>query len=107
MLIDSVRGYNENSMAYLAYDPASTNIQPVTGYAGIRSIGVSGHNFKSASVYFFDGHAESVPAGTFLKDLNYHVTGVDPGLSNNGCYGDLDLPNSSSCKGYWTAAAGD
>jgi prepilin-type N-terminal cleavage/methylation domain-containing protein/prepilin-type processing-associated H-X9-DG protein len=109
LLIDSVRGFNENSMGYLAYDPApaATNVQPQTGYAGIRSIAISGHSFKSASVSFFDGHAETVLTGTFLKDSNYHVTGVDPGLTNNGCQGDLDLPNSSSTKGYWTAAAGD
>jgi prepilin-type N-terminal cleavage/methylation domain-containing protein len=113
MLLDFVRGSGEQSMGYLEYDPNQSNSNLVqtssdnTGYAGVRGIGVSAHNFKSASVAFFDNHAETVLYGTFVKDPNYHVTGVDPGGTSNACQGDLTMPNSSGTKGYWTAAAGD
>jgi len=113
LLLDSVRGSpggGEQSMSYLAYDPSQipANVQTVTGYGGIRSIAVSSHNFKSASVAFFDGHAETVLESTFLNDTNYHASHtLDPGNTANGCLGDVDILASSSTKGYWTAAAGD
>jgi prepilin-type N-terminal cleavage/methylation domain-containing protein/prepilin-type processing-associated H-X9-DG protein len=110
MLLDSIRGPGENSAAYLDYNPTKAQPENATGYFTIRSVAISSHDFKSATVAFFDGHAETVLRGTFLNDKQYHTSLTpDAGpfgnpVQNNGSYGDLDF---NSGTGYWSAAAGD
>jgi type II secretory pathway pseudopilin PulG len=108
MLTDCVEG-GENSLTELNLDSSSAGSQAMMGYDGIRSVALSSHSYLSASVAFFDQHAETVVRSTFLKDPNYHFTAssVLGSGNNDGEPGDLQVPRASVVGGYWTALAGD
>jgi prepilin-type N-terminal cleavage/methylation domain-containing protein len=106
MICDSVYGSSENSMAYLAQSfSGTTPSYPFTGYDGVRSVAISSHNNVSASIGFFDQHAETVLRSEFLRDVRYAAPGsIDIG-DNEGCLGDIYYGyNNGNIHGIWDPA---
>lgn len=103
MICDSVYGNNEASVTYLSQSfSGSTPSYSFTGYDGIRSVAVSAYNQKSASVGFFDQHAEIVLKSAFLKDIRYAAPGTIDTGDSYACLGDIFYGyNNGSIHGYW------
>jgi prepilin-type processing-associated H-X9-DG protein len=80
------------------------------GRMGARTVGVASHNYESASVAFFDGHAESVLTGQFRKDPKYFCSLVPVPVSDDrGRMNDVEIRwnNTNAPLGYWTGNRGD
>jgi prepilin-type N-terminal cleavage/methylation domain-containing protein/prepilin-type processing-associated H-X9-DG protein len=74
-------------------------------WEGVTSLGIQSHNGKSVSIAFADNHAETVPYGTLIKDINYLQAGLQGyPTSNGGRPGDLDIHwnNTGYPFGYWS-----
>ncbi len=101
MMTDFVRGGGEQS----CNDNGSftTSAKGATDYSDIRNVSASSHYGRSASIAFFDGHAETVSTSYLLYDATYRINSgasptVGPVANDASEAGDLliNFYNSSS-----------
>ena len=99
LLVDSIRGSGEQSCSALSNNGS---------WNGIRSMGISNHYYRTVSMGFADGHAETISKGNIIGDPtfdsstgagNYEV-GAN---SNDGSMGDVSMywNNTGHPKGRW------